>query len=249
MIPTPTSQPPPPPRRLRAIFFDAAGTLFRLREPVGRTYARIAARHGMRVEPGKLDAAFRETWRHLPPPLHPEGQPPGDDDRSWWREVVRRTFALAGNGGDAPEPGERLFGEIYDSYGQAAAWELHEETLEAVHELSSRFRLLVLSNFDRRLRGVLQGLGVARFFEEVVISSEVGSSKPDPRMFRAALAACELPPEDCLHVGDDRSADGAGAEAAGIAYFHIDRPGVTLLTLVEKLGSDDFPACIRCIPD
>jgi len=225
------------------------GTLFRLREPVGMTYSRIAGRHGVLAEPGRLDAAFREAWSSLPPPLHPEGQPPQDDDRSWWRELVRRTFAGAADGPAPVQASDALFDEIYACFGQAAAWELHDDTLEAVRELARRFRLLVLSNFDRRLPGILDGLGIAGFFERVVISSEVGASKPHPRMFRAALAACGLPPEACLHAGDDQRADVAGAQAAGIACFRIRRPGATLRTLAEKLASGDFPACMGGIPD
>ncbi len=35
---------------LKAVFFDAAGTLFEAREPVGHTYARIARKHGLNAD-------------------------------------------------------------------------------------------------------------------------------------------------------------------------------------------------------
>src|SRR5437016_6550432 len=84
---------------IRLITFDAVGTLFSLREPVGRTYARFAAEHDVRADPDKLDASFRAAWQNLPPPLHPEGQPPLDDDRAWWSALVRQTWELTGAGG------------------------------------------------------------------------------------------------------------------------------------------------------
>src|SRR5688500_16134229 len=93
----------------RAIFFDAAGTLFHLREPVGETYARIALKHGVRAEPRALEEAFRAAWKALPSPLHPEGTPPADDDRAWWREVVRQTFA-------AMIPEEHEFAKMNDAF-------------------------------------------------------------------------------------------------------------------------------------
>ena len=243
--------PPPsqPRRRPRAIFLDAAGTLFQVDQPVGQAYARVGAQHGVAADPGQLDAAFKAAWRGLPPPLHPEDRPPPDDDRSWWREVVRQTFSRATGHAMPPESFESLFDDLYSHYGSSSAWRLHDEAKDAVRELSRHSRLLVVSNFDRRLRGILEGLGIAGYFERLIISSEVGASKPHPRMFRAALAACGLPAEECLHVGDDQRADAAGARAAGIESFHISRPGVTLKTLVEKLASDDFPACICGIPD
>jgi putative hydrolase of the HAD superfamily len=234
---------------LKAIFLDAAGTLFRLREPVGRTYSRIAARHGIQADPDRLEAAFRTAWRSLPPPLHPENRPPSDDDRSWWRELVGQTFLHGADRIRPDDPLDSLFDDLYAHYGEADAWRLHEDTLEAVTGLSRRFRLLVLSNFDRRLPGILAGLGLTGFFERLIISSEVGAAKPHPRMFRAALAACGLPPEECLHVGDDFNADIAGARAAGLASFHLHRPETTLATLLGNLSGNDFPACIRPNPD
>jgi HAD superfamily hydrolase (TIGR01509 family) len=49
----------------------------------------------------------------------------------------------------------------------------------------------------------------------VVVSQRVGTIKPHPRIFQAAASAMGLPPERLLHVGDDWSADVAGALAAG----------------------------------
>ncbi len=58
------------------VFFDAAGTLIRLREPVGEAYARIAARHGIEVDPQSVETAFLQAWKTTPPLLHPDGEPP-----------------------------------------------------------------------------------------------------------------------------------------------------------------------------
>ncbi|HEY2573581.1 MAG TPA: HAD-IA family hydrolase [Verrucomicrobiaceae bacterium] len=228
---------------IRAIFFDAAGTLFSLQEPVGQTYARIGLRHGVKADAAKLETTFRAAWRDLPAPLHPDNQPPADDDRGWWRELVRRTFAAESSGMD-PSPSESLFADLYDHFAQAPAWRLHEDIPVNLRRLSGRFRLFVLSNFDCRLRTILAGLKISDCFERVILSSEVGASKPHPRMFQAALAGCGLPAGACLHVGDDPRADVAGAIAAGLWSFQIQRPAVTLDTLLEKIESDDFPACI-----
>ena len=57
---------------------------------------------------------------------------------------------------------DALFAELYEHYGQASAWRLHDDTRENLHRLSGRFRLLVLSNFDRRLRRILEGLDIAQ---------------------------------------------------------------------------------------
>jgi putative hydrolase of the HAD superfamily len=127
------------PSSVRAIFFDAAGTLFHLREPVGYTYARIAAKHGVTAEARALEKAFRSAWKALPSPLHPEGTPPADDDRSWWREVVWLTFVQVAASRDASgavdddaAAFEPMFAEMYAYFAQAGAWQLYEDTLPAL---------------------------------------------------------------------------------------------------------------------
>jgi putative hydrolase of the HAD superfamily len=240
------------PSPIRAIFFDAAGTLFHLREPVGDTYARIAAKHGVMAEARALEKAFRAAWKALPSPVHPEGKPPEDDDRAWWHEVVRLTFAHEANATDsgaiAGDVFEPMFADMYAHFANADAWQLYNDTLPALELLraQARFglhpRLFVLSNFDRRLHPILKGLGIAPFFEHVLLSSDVGASKPHPRMFQAALtAAANVPASQCLHIGDDERCDFQGARAAGMHAALVARPEVTLLTLAEKALQDEFP--------
>lgn len=65
-------------------------------------------------------------------------------------------------------------------------------------------RTALVSNFDTRLRRILRELGADGLFDALAISAEVGAEKPNPVLFGAACAALGLPPEQCVHVGDDR---------------------------------------------
>lgn len=221
--------------RVSCVFFDAAGTLIRLREPVGKSYARIAARHGIESGAPDVETAFRQAWKETPPVLHPEGQPPEDDDASWWRALVARTFATVTG---APLPDERLdplFTELYTHFAQPGVWELFDDALPGLDRLRDSHRLFVLSNFDRRLFSILEDLGIAPRFEGILVSSVVGASKPHPRIFHQALTAAGVPASECLHLGDDRKCDLEGAQQAGMHSRLVDRPGVTLLTIVDGL--------------
>ena len=220
----------------RAIFFDAAGTLFHLREPVGKTYAEIGAAHGVPADAGLLDRGFRAAWKSLPVPVHAEGTVAEDDDRSWWEELVRRTFQNALQATPDPVRMKPVFEDLYQHYAYAAAWQLFDDVVPALEQLREGRTLLVLSNFDKRLRNILEGLAIGHYFDHILVSSEVGAWKPDPRMFRAALKAAQVPPEHCLHVGDDARCDEEGAQAAAVASFLVHRPEVTLRTLVEKMS-------------
>lgn len=230
---------------LRSLFFDAAGTLIRPAEPVGLTYAQHAMRHGIEAEPEAIMQAFRMVWKETAPPLHPVGQPPADDDRGWWRSLVGDVFGRVLGAPLAENVLDDLFSELYLHYAQPQAWIVFDDVVPALEDLSCDHRLLVLSNFDRRLRSILAGHELLRFFEQVIISSEVGAAKPDPRMFQAALAAAGCLPQEALHIGDDVKCDLSGAQNSDIHAFHVKRPDDGLGALVQKVRSEAYSGLRR----
>lgn len=225
---------------LSTLFFDAAGTLIRPAESVGKTYAQHALRHGIVTEPEAIMQAFRMAWRETPAPLNLEGQPSSDDDRSWWQALVGDVFGRVLGAPLAESALDALFSELYLYYAQPQAWSVFEDVVPALEDLSRDHHLLVLSNFDRRLRSILAGHGLLRFFTQVIISSEVGAAKPHPRMFQSALAAASSLPQETLHIGDDFKCDLAGAESCGIHAFHVKRPDSGLAVLVQKVRSGAY---------
>jgi putative hydrolase of the HAD superfamily len=208
---------PAPPE---AIFFDAAGTLIRVRRPVGEVYADHARRHGWNLPPDALATTFAAVFRRLPPPA---GTGP-DPERAWWERLVREVLASHG-----VEPAEGAFGEyfagLWAHYADAAAWSAFPEAGEVLERLARRHPLGVVSNFDERLPGILEGLGLARHFRSLTLSGRVGARKPAARIFAAALASLGL--EDgagVIHVGDEPEADWQGARTAGLGWYELRRP-------------------------
>lgn len=208
------------------IFFDAAGTLIRLERPVGWHYAEVARKHGLKADEERMESAFREVWRARPF-RSPSPGARKEDDRPWWRELALEVLRTA-----VPSPGkideDAWFEELYVHFAKPGVWVLYDDAMRCLDRLAGRFRLAVISNFDRRLRLVLGELGVAAKFEQIFISSEIGCEKPHPGIFQQALDVMGVEPGRCLHVGDDPERDWAGAAAAGIAVFQVRRPGVTL---------------------
>ncbi|MGV3661517.1 MAG: HAD-IA family hydrolase [Prosthecobacter sp.] len=233
---------------LQALFFDAAGTLIEPAEPVGATYARFAAQHGIQTDAVVVMQAFRAAWKASPPALHPPGQRSADDDRGWWQALVADVFARVLGTPLVEDVLERLFAALYDHFARPEAWVVFEDVLPTLEALSQNHHLLVLSNFDRRLRSILAGHDLSRFFSQIILSSEVGAAKPHPRMFQAALAAAGCAPEECLHVGDDWKCDAEGAECAGIHFFGVQRPGNGLDTLVQKVRSGAYSGLRKTSP-
>ncbi len=88
------------------------------------------------------------------------------------------------------------------------------ETLEL---LASRAPLCLVTNgLSLVQRGRLDRAGITGLFKALLISEEVGFSKPDPGFFRRAAGELGLQPSEVLCVGDNPSTDVRGALVAGI---------------------------------
>ena len=131
---------------------------------------------------------------------------------------------------------DAYFAELWSEFTRRGVWELFPETRDVLTALRGRVRLGVISNFDSRLRTILSHLGIAEFFDDIVISSEVGADKPSPKIFSTALARAGVRAEEALHIGDEPEADWHGAERAGIRAFRLQRPENSLLSVIEMLN-------------
>ena len=218
---------------LKAIFFDAVGTLFYLNGTVGYHYALVGGEVGLTLKADQLDRAFYSAWKEMPQRAAIEG-PRENDDKGWWRELVNRVLDQI-----APSLGEldrdNFFEVAYQHFAEAGVWELYPEVSGVLEELRPRFQLAVISNFDGRLRLILQHLGISKFFDRIFVSSEIGADKPDPEIFRRALKLIDLKPKEVLHVGDDSERDWAAAHAAGLSTFELVRQQNSLRDLLSTL--------------
>ena len=94
---------------------------------------------------------------------------------------------------------------------------VHEHTHEALARLrAAGLRLGIVSNSDGRVDQALSAAGLREYFDVVIDSSVFGAEKPDPAIFRAALEALDVAPDEALYVGDLYDVDVLGARAAGM---------------------------------
>jgi putative hydrolase of the HAD superfamily len=230
--------------RFTTLFLDAVGTLFGLRQSPGATYAAFARRHGMALDAEKVSQAFGHQWRTLGPPQYPAAAAENPEaretiDRQWWRQLVRHCFTEAASEGaevDLESHFERCFDDLFAHYGTAEPWIVYPETAPVLSQWREEGRqLVVLSNFDRRLRDVMDRLGLTQAVDLICYSSALGASKPSPLAFKRALAQSGATAERTLHIGDDEEKDAHGARAAGLRCFHLQRPDEDLQDAAKHL--------------
>jgi HAD superfamily hydrolase (TIGR01549 family) len=142
--------------------------------------------------------------------------------------------------------GEELtFEEVYGSALSRLGVPPERETLEAIHEvfrrhyrqdlypciddvlgrLSERYALALISNtMSDQPRLILERTGLARYFDIIVCSRDLGVRKPNPKIFEHVLGRLGVDPDEAVHVGDSVEADMEGASNAGLTPIWIRRP-------------------------
>jgi putative hydrolase of the HAD superfamily len=205
-------------RARRAVLFDAAGTLIEPRAPIGETYARVAEKYGAGMSAWRVGDAFARVWRSAPAMVYP-GLPADASarrERDAWRAIVRQTF-LAADSAIRPDDFDACFEELFAFYATGAAWRAREGAHDALTALrAARVATAVVSNFDRRLPGILADLRLAELLDLVWLPSDAGAAKPDPLIFTSALARLGVAPERAWFVGNDQLRDLEGARTAGL---------------------------------
>lgn len=200
-------------RRLQAILLDAYGTLIELDDPVGRLRSTLAGA-GFAVSPEVVAAAFAAEVRFYRA-NHDRGRD-GGSLRSLRRDCAA-VFAAA-----LPVTPPGAVAEAVLAAG--LRYRCFADVAPALDALAAAgFALAVASNWDASLPDVLAELGLLDRFAVVSVSAVAGARKPDSAVFRHALEAMDVTPEDALHVGDDAARDCVGAVNAGLGAVLLDR--------------------------
>jgi putative hydrolase of the HAD superfamily len=137
---------------------------------------------------------------------------------------------------------EMTFEDVYGSALTRLGIPRDEETLEMLHELfkrhykqdlfpcveevleelAGRYSLALVSNtMSDQPRLILERTGLARHFEVIVCSRDLGIRKPNPRIFEHVLGELGVRPDEAVHVGDSVEADMVGASNAGLVPVWI----------------------------
>jgi len=200
----------------RAVLLDSLGTLVWM-EPPGPHLRAELLRLGFDVDEERATGAFRAEIAYYVA-NHLEGR----DAESLAALRDRCAAVLAA----APGLPALTPAQAREAMLASIRFRAYPDAAPALEELRGRgLRLVVASNWDSSLRGVLGDAGLAPLVDAVVSSAEAGAAKPDPRLFEAALGAAGRRPDEAVHVGDSPEKDVAGARAAGVRAVLLARDG------------------------
>lgn len=97
-------------------------------------------------------------------------------------------------------------------------------TLETLRSQGYRLGMVTNGSSDTQ-RQKIGRWQLEPYFDEIVIESEFGRGKPDPGVFKQALAGTGAAPDEAWMVGDNLYADIGGAQGVGVhgVWIHRDR--------------------------
>ncbi len=200
------------------IFFDAVGTLLLPESSPAEVYASVGRQFGSRLDASTVASRFSVAV------LRQERDDAESGLRTSEARELARWRAIVAEVLDDVSDAEACFQTLYTHFSRTSAWRCAEDAAEVLNALSARGHLVgIASNFDRRLRPLVESLPSLRAVRLLVISSEVGWRKPAAAFFEAMCRSIHAPAQQILHVGDDLANDFEGASAAGMQALLLDR--------------------------
>ena len=209
---------------IKAVFFDFYNTLVGFDPPREEIEARMLKDFGIEVSPQSLlrpimaadDFIYQEHARF---PISKRSKEEKVELYTEYHGIILKEAGI--------EPSWELITGILKKWLKADyKMVLFDDVVPTLTQLKERGLILgLISNVDRDITPLYQGLGLADWLGVVVTSQEVGFNKPSPQIFRAALRQAKVRPSEAIYVGDQHQIDVVGANGVGMRGILLDRNG------------------------
>lgn len=207
--------------RFELLTFDCYGTLINWEEGILRCLHRILAAHGKDTDDATILQLYGEFEAHAE-------QGEYHRYREVLQSVVRQFGAQLGF-----SPTDQEIRSLPESLQEWKPW---PDTVAALRQLQSRFRLAIISNVDDDLFAATRPqLGVE--FDQIITAQQADAYKPSFKIFELALSRAGVPAHRILHVAQSVYHDVLPAKSLGLATVWVNRPsaraGVGAVKAVE----------------
>ena len=218
----------------KAVFFDMYGTLAGFNPSRYEVQSQACADFGITVTPdgilkGYAAADAYMNQENAVSPIRLRSQ----KERDAFFGDYERLVLLDNDVDVSPEKALEVFRRVRQVPYSLAPFDDVAPALKTLRE--RELTLGMISNIDQDGSELSRSLGLSALLDFTVTSADVGSEKPHPAIFRAALEKADAGPEEAVHVGDQPSSDVDGALGVGVSPVLIDRDG----------NHPDFDRCPR----
>lgn len=123
--------------------------------------------------------------------------------------------------------GEILVGDLDFLWNSALKNnKLYPDTKKVLLKTKKHFKTALISNcenFGVQSLSHSNGFKLEKYFDEIMLSCDVGLIKPNPKIFLVPLKKLKVEPEQAVMIGDSMRTDIKGAKRAGMKTILIDR--------------------------
>jgi HAD superfamily hydrolase (TIGR02253 family) len=120
----------------------------------------------------------------------------------------------------------KLVNQLVNIYGEERmkTLKLFSDSIRVLTVLKRKHRLSLVTNGPSDIqRSEIELLNIEEYFDEIVVSGEVGYAKPDPRIFKVLLTKLKITPSQMVYIGNSQKHDIIGAKKAGLKTVWINR--------------------------
>lgn len=191
--------------RYKAVLFDLDETLISIDAAYRKAYALLAETDSVHIHLND-EKQYKELvylGRHYDRYSRPAAWVPFAE--KWGIETPYETFWPA-------------WMDFYTSQATPFPWS--EPLLIELRRLGIRIGIVTNGRFATQ-QAKIQSCGLLPYFDDVLISEEIGIQKPDPHIYFLACKHLNVAMRECLFVGDNANTDIAGARAAGMDCLWI----------------------------
>lgn len=194
--------------RFEVLTFDCYGTLINWEAGILSALRRVLSAHGKKIDAATLLKLYGDfEQRSEQGVFHP------------YREVLEsviRQFGVELRFAPTAE-------EVRSLPDSLSTWQPWPDTVAALRQLKTRFRLAILSNVDDDLFALTRPQ-LEVDFDEVITAQQAQAYKPSLKLFELALSRIHAPAHRVLHVGQSIYHDVIPAQALGLATVWVNRP-------------------------
>lgn len=185
------------------MLFDLDNTLLNRDEAVDRLFFKLVKMCYRDVNDAKKNEMLQKFKVY-------DGKYFGHSDKT---DVVASFFEEFPPQNDMPKHAIQDFWNIH--FPQC--FSVNQDTITIIHRIKQHVKVGIITNGSvERQKAKISYTNLDRCFDTVIISEEVGWSKPDKRIFEIALKRLDVDPEDTFFVGDDLEKDIGGCQQAKI---------------------------------
>jgi putative hydrolase of the HAD superfamily len=196
--------------QVKAITFDFTHTLASYKVSYSKIYADTLATIGIKTDFHDLGKQCYQAFIECG--LEPIKNVHEITNKSLYENLIHATIRQVCNPQQLIESSEA----IWAAFSKAIYWKTKpyiQETIELLRRQG--YAVYLLSNWDYRLRALVQELKWQSLFDGIFLASEIGFEKPNINIFSHVQQTLKCKANQILHVGDELVSDYLGAKKAG----------------------------------